>query len=97
MDGMVGSFYAGYQPLGMLHEICGYIAGPIIRKDTLDLHALRRILGNGMPEEFHSRFRRLVRVDRCVGHTRSVIRECPACFLIFLSVVSSSHETDRLS
>ena len=24
-------------------------------------------------------------------------RECPACFLIFLSVVSSSHETDRLS
>lgn len=25
------------------------------------------------------------------------LRECPACFLIFLSVVSSSHETDRLS
>ena len=25
------------------------------------------------------------------------LRECPACFLIFLSMVSSSHETDRLS
>lgn len=26
-----------------------------------------------MPEEFHSRFRRLVRLDRRVGHTRSAI------------------------
>lgn len=28
---------------------------------------------------------------------KKVLRECPACFLIFLSVVNSSHETDRLS
>ncbi len=32
-----------------------------------------------------------------VTQTIAIIRECPACFLIFLSVVSSSHETDRLS
>ena len=54
-------------------KFAGFAAGPVIRKDTLDLHALRRIPGNGMPEELHSGFRRLVRVDRCAGHTRSII------------------------
>ena len=54
-------------------KFAGFAAGPVIRKDTLDLHALRRIPGNGMPEELHSGFRRLIRVDRCAGHPRSVI------------------------
>ena len=34
-------------------KFAGFVAGPIIRKDTLDLYALRRIPGNDMPEECH--------------------------------------------
>ena len=68
-----GSFVLYTELMTRFTNFAGFVAGPIIRKDTLDLHALRRIPGNGMPEEFLSRFRRLVRVDRCVGHTRSVI------------------------
>lgn len=68
-----GSFIPDTDLPACFTKFAGFVAGPIIRKDTLDLHAPRRISVSDMPEEFHSRFRRLVRVDRCSGHTRSII------------------------
>ena len=73
VDGRTGSFMPDTKLATGFSKFTGGVAGPIIRKNPFDPHAAHRIPGNGMPEELHGRFRRLVRVDRRVDHTRRVI------------------------
>ena len=68
-----GSFVPDTKLPTCFTKFAGFVAGPIIRKDTLDPHAARRIPGDGKPEELHGRFRRLIREDGRVGHPRGVI------------------------
>ena len=74
----------------------------VISESMISIRLRQRLLVTQQRDHFLQLLRIAASLDRKLVISFELprklrLRECPACFLIFLSVVSSSHETDRLS